>query len=31
LLASVSEGTRVEDGHVTVPPDGFAILTAEKE
>ncbi len=31
LLASVSEWTRVEDGHVTVPPDGFAILTAEKE
>jgi maltooligosyltrehalose trehalohydrolase len=31
LLASVPEFTQVNDGHVTIPPDGFAILSAEKE
>ena len=31
LLASVAEHTHLEDGHVTLPPDGFVILSAEKE
>jgi maltooligosyltrehalose trehalohydrolase len=31
LLASVPEFTHLEDGLVTVPPDGFAIVSAEKE
>jgi maltooligosyltrehalose trehalohydrolase len=31
LLASVPEFTRLEDGLVTVPPDGFAVVSAEKE
>jgi maltooligosyltrehalose trehalohydrolase len=31
ILASVGESTRVEDGHLTLPPDGFAIVSAEKE
>jgi len=31
LLASVPDYTHIEDGHLTLPPDGFAILSAEKE
>jgi maltooligosyltrehalose trehalohydrolase len=31
LLASVGEYTHVEDGHLTLPPDGFAIVSAEKQ
>jgi maltooligosyltrehalose trehalohydrolase len=31
LLASIGEFTHVEDGHLTLPPDGFAIMSAEKE
>jgi maltooligosyltrehalose trehalohydrolase len=31
LLASIGEHTYVEDGHLTLPPDGFAIVSAEKE
>jgi maltooligosyltrehalose trehalohydrolase len=31
LLASIGEYTHVEDGHLTLPPDGFAIVSAEKE
>ena len=30
LLASVPADTTFEDQHVTIPPDGFAILSAEK-
>jgi hypothetical protein len=29
LLTSIAESIRVEDGLVTVPPDGFAIVSAE--
>jgi maltooligosyltrehalose trehalohydrolase len=31
ILASIGEHTHVEDGHLTLPPDGFAIVSAEKE
>jgi maltooligosyltrehalose trehalohydrolase len=31
VLASVADYTHVEDGRVTIPPDGFAVLSAEKE
>ncbi len=31
LLASIADSTFIEDEHVTIPPDGFAILSAEKE
>jgi maltooligosyltrehalose trehalohydrolase len=31
LLASIGEYTHVEDGHLTLPPDGFAIVSAERE
>jgi len=30
LLASVAEATRLEGGMVTVPPDGFVIVSAER-
>jgi maltooligosyltrehalose trehalohydrolase len=31
VLASMPEYTHWEDGHVTIPPDGFAILSAEEQ
>ena len=31
LLASDPANTSIEDSHVTIPPDGFAILSAETE
>ncbi len=31
LMASSAEFTRLEDGLLTVPPDGFVIVSAEKE
>jgi maltooligosyltrehalose trehalohydrolase len=31
ILASLGEHTHVEDGHLSLPPDGFAIVSAEKE